>query len=84
MEDRDDVNLKQFKSRSTNKKVVEKPNNPKAPAPMQIYVIYDDMGICRNDHISMCGWTRVGTSPRITPADVCRSKRRIHMFMNDA
>ena len=84
MADRDDANLKQFKSRTSNKKVVEKDVNPKAPSPVQVYAVLDDFGRRCNDQVDICGWTRVGPSPRITPADVCRSKRRIHMYMNDS
>lgn len=81
MADRDDVNLRQFKSRAANKKVVEKPVNPQAPPSMNIFVMVDGM---HSDAVDLCGWTRVGTSPRITPADVCRSRRRVQMYMNDA
>lgn len=83
MADRDDVNLKQFKSRAANKKVVEKPVNPQAPAPVQVFVVFDDFGR-GGDQMDVCGWTHVGTSPRITPVDISRARRRTQFFMNDA
>jgi hypothetical protein len=82
MADRDDANLAQFKSRAKNKKVVEAPVNPTAAAPVQVFIVLD--GHRSTDQTDICGWTHIGTSPRVTPIDAARSRRRIQMFMGDA
>lgn len=76
-DDRDDANLRQFKARTGNAKV-----DAQGPAPIHVYVTFDGFNM-RGEQLDTCAWTHVGTSPRVTPWDVSRARRRVQEYMND-
>lgn len=89
MSDRDDANLKQFKSRSQQPKLLSAgPGTPQSTtnpaAPVNIYLVFDSNWGSVTDQVDATRFRYMGTSPSFTPYETMCSRRAGQACMYDS
>jgi hypothetical protein len=88
-ESRNDANLRQFRSRAQQPKVLRAgPATPAAttnPAPpVNIYIVHDMNWGSVSDQLDATRFKYTGTSPSITPYESMCSRRQVQTCMNNS